>query len=188
LLRRSLLSQAVVVSGSVDSDASKKDGAPIRPSTDRAQGRDVPAFLTEEALLRLVEGLRAQREQLARSDQPPKPDGATELHRNNEERRFSEPEAASLQPGAQALGKAQKRTADWLIVRTQIGLRSENPPLAPGADQLKIRAEEPAPLHEKAAGFFDLCFDAKRSAEIMLQRIRRFVGSISNNHPPDRCR
>jgi hypothetical protein len=43
-------------------------------------------------------------------------------------------------------------------------------------------------LHEKAAGFFDLCFDAKRSAEIMLQRIRRFVGGISNNHPPDRCR
>ena len=29
-------------------------------------------------------------------------------------------------------------------------------------------------LREKAAGFLDLCFDAKRAAEITLQPIRRF--------------
>jgi uroporphyrinogen decarboxylase len=29
-------------------------------------------------------------------------------------------------------------------------------------------------LREKAAGFLDLCFDAKRAVEITLQPIRRF--------------
>lgn len=49
------------MSGSVDSEASKKDGALIRPATDRAQGGDTPSLLTEDALLRLEEGLRAAR-------------------------------------------------------------------------------------------------------------------------------
>ena len=47
------------MSNSLDSAASKKDGALIRPATDRAaKGGDPPAFLTEEARLRLEEGLR----------------------------------------------------------------------------------------------------------------------------------
>jgi hypothetical protein len=46
------------MSGSVDSVASKKDGALIRPATDRAKVGHSFAFLTEEALLRLEEGLR----------------------------------------------------------------------------------------------------------------------------------
>jgi transcriptional regulator with XRE-family HTH domain len=78
------------------------------------------AFLTEEALLRLEEGLRAQREQQAG-------------------RRFSEPDAASSRPGAQALGKAKKRTAE---VSTQIDAISEKPPLAPGADHSDVRTDE----------------------------------------------
>jgi hypothetical protein len=69
------------MSGSVDSEASKKDGALIRPGSDRAQGGDLPPFFTEEALLRLEEGLRAQREQ-------------------QEGRRFSEPDAASPHSGS----------------------------------------------------------------------------------------
>jgi hypothetical protein len=89
----------------VDSEASKKDGAPIPPATDRAQADAAPALLSEGALLRLEEALRAVR----------------------------------------ALGKAEKRTADWLVVSTQTGAINETPPLAPSADQHKIRAEEPVP-------------------------------------------
>jgi ferric-dicitrate binding protein FerR (iron transport regulator) len=59
--------------------------------------------------------------------------------------RFSEPDAASSQAEAQALSKAEKRTADWLIVSTQIEAISENPPLAPSSDQPKIRTEEHIP-------------------------------------------
>ena len=46
-----------------DSEASKKDGALIRPATGRAQSGDAPALFTEEALLRLEERLHAQRVQ-----------------------------------------------------------------------------------------------------------------------------
>jgi hypothetical protein len=46
------------MSNSLDSAASKKDGALIRPGTERAKGGDSPAFLTEETRLRLQEGLR----------------------------------------------------------------------------------------------------------------------------------
>jgi hypothetical protein len=46
------------MSSSVDSVASKKDGALIRPATDRAKVGHSPAFLTEEARLKLKEGLR----------------------------------------------------------------------------------------------------------------------------------
>ncbi|HEY2533290.1 MAG TPA: hypothetical protein VGJ20_36055 [Xanthobacteraceae bacterium] len=60
-----------------------------------------------------------------------------------EGRLFSEPETTSSSHEAQVLGKAEKRTADWLIVSTQIEAISKNPPLAPSADQPKIRMEEP---------------------------------------------
>jgi hypothetical protein len=55
----------------------------MRPSTDRAQRGNAPAFLTKEVLLRFEEGLRAQREQRARSDQPTKQfiDGGASLCR-----------------------------------------------------------------------------------------------------------
>jgi hypothetical protein len=43
---------------SLDTATSKKDGALIRPATDRAKGSDAPAFFTGEARLRLEEGLR----------------------------------------------------------------------------------------------------------------------------------
>jgi len=46
-----------------DSRSLKKDGALIRPATGRSQSDDLPAFFTEEAMLRLEGGLRAQREQ-----------------------------------------------------------------------------------------------------------------------------
>src|SRR5579859_4901721 len=49
------------MSNSVDSEASKKDGALIPAATDRSEGSAAPAFFTEEALLRLEEGLRAAR-------------------------------------------------------------------------------------------------------------------------------
>jgi hypothetical protein len=42
----------------------------------------------------------------------------------------------------QAIGKVEKRIADWLIVSTQIEAIGENLPLAPGADQPEIRTEE----------------------------------------------
>jgi hypothetical protein len=104
-----------------DSEASKKDGALNGPATDRAQGGDAPAFMTEEALLRLEEGLRVQREQ-------------------QEGRLFSEPDTASSRHGAEALGKAEKRTAD--CVSTQIEGAGENPSLAPGAYQSDVRIDE----------------------------------------------
>ncbi len=47
-------------------EASKKDRALIRPATDGAQDGDLPPFFTEGAMLRLEEGLRAQREQQGR--------------------------------------------------------------------------------------------------------------------------
>jgi hypothetical protein len=58
LSRPSILIEAVVMSSSLGSAAPKKDGALIRPATDRVKGGDPPAFLTEEARLRLEEGLR----------------------------------------------------------------------------------------------------------------------------------
>jgi hypothetical protein len=59
-----------------------------------------------------------------------------------EGRRFSELNATSLRPEAQALGKAEKRTADWRIVSTQIEAIRENPPLASGADQSDTSIDE----------------------------------------------
>jgi hypothetical protein len=58
LSRPSFLTQAVDMPSSVDSAASKKNGALIRPPIDRAEGGDPPAFLTEDVRLRLEEGLR----------------------------------------------------------------------------------------------------------------------------------
>jgi hypothetical protein len=178
------------MSDSVDSEASKKD-ALIPPAADRTRG-DTPALLTEGALLRLEEGLRAARlgQSLPfpapASQAPPplsvppqqpatmqRPEHATlpgqsspstvapsqetppsPTQRGEQEtpsppmqegQCFSEPDAASSQPEAAVLGTAEKRTADWLIVSTRIDTISENPPLAPRADQLKIRTEEPIP-------------------------------------------
>jgi hypothetical protein len=62
-------------------EAPKKDDTLIRPATEGAQDGDLPAFFTEGAMLRLEEGLGAQREQ-------------------QERRHFSEPDAA-----AQAVGE-----------------------------------------------------------------------------------
>jgi hypothetical protein len=117
-----------------DSEASKKDGAPIRPATDRAQGGDTSAFLTERALPRLAEGLRDQR------DPRSKADGATELRRNNEGRRFSEADALLcallLVVGAVALPDWQKaRTAgpiDAALVNIEAGRAAS---VAPDNDQ-----------------------------------------------------
>jgi hypothetical protein len=46
------------MSSSLGSAAPKKDGPLIGPAIDRAKGGDPPAFLPEEARLRLEEGLR----------------------------------------------------------------------------------------------------------------------------------
>jgi hypothetical protein len=108
--------QAMVMSSSIDSEAPKNDAVVIRLATDRAQGGNTPAFFTEESLLRLEDGLSAQREQ-------------------HEERRFSEPDAPGSSSGRQ----------DWPTVSTQIEPISENTPLAPGAERPKIPTEEPAP-------------------------------------------
>jgi hypothetical protein len=72
---------------------------PVRPSQARPQSpprhqRPGGSFFTEEALLRLEEGLRAQREQ-------------------QEGRRFSEPDAASPQPGSSGA------LPDWLIASSR---------------------------------------------------------------------
>jgi hypothetical protein len=132
------------MSNSVPSEASKKDVALIHPATDRAQGGDARAFLTETALLRLEAGLRAQREQPAETLAPLMQRAEQETP-SQEGRLFSEPDAASSRLGAQPLGEAEMRTADWLIVSSQIETISESPALAPRADQPKIRAEEPVP-------------------------------------------
>jgi hypothetical protein len=95
--------QAVIMSSSADSEALKKDGALNRRATDRSQGDDAPAFMTKEALLRLEEGLRVQREQRERG-------------------RFSEPEATSARSGISSGRQGS----------TQIEPISENAPLAPG--------------------------------------------------------
>jgi hypothetical protein len=178
------------MSGPVDSEALKKDGGLIRPVTDRAQGGDSSAFLTEEALLRLEEALRGALH-WQRSPSTVAPSQETPPPPMQEGRRFSEQDAArprapdngfavdragahqqrrngSLgereprgeivavagdQPHAhgdpprhngkavvfelveQALGKVEKRIADWLIVSTQIEAIGENLPLAPGAEE-----------------------------------------------------
>ncbi len=115
---RALAIQAVLMSGSVDPEAAKTDGALIRPATGRAQGGFAPAFFTEEALLRLEEGLIAQREQ-------------------QEGQRFSEPDAASSRPGSSSGRQGS----------TQIDPVSENAPLVPGdpvltsGDEARIQNE-----------------------------------------------
>jgi hypothetical protein len=126
-----LLSQAVVMASSADSEASKKDGAQVPSATDRVQGGALPAFFTEDSLLRLEAGLRAQREQQ---------DG----------RRSFEPDAASSQPGnSGALRDRLSVSAEVEPINENAPLVepiSENAPLAPGAEQSKILKEEPVPL------------------------------------------
>lgn len=112
---------AVVMASSVSPESSKKDGVPIRPATDPAQGGGSPALFTEEALQRLEAGLRAQREQQGG-------------------RRFREPDAAASLP------RNSSALRDRLSGNPQIEPMSENAPLAAGADQFEIRNEEPVPL------------------------------------------
>jgi hypothetical protein len=136
-------SRVVGMSGSVHSQASKKDGAPIRPATDRAQGGDAPAFLTDEVLLRFEEGLRAQREQRTRSDQPPKPDDTTELRRHEEGR--PEPDAAYSPPGARALGNAGLMLCALLIVLGAAALGALKARTAGPSHAPPVNIEAPGP-------------------------------------------
>ena len=59
------------------------------------------------------------------------------------------------------------------LLRVLAGEREPNPPLWLMRQAGRYLPEYRA-LREKAAGFLDLCFDAKRAAEITLQPIRRF--------------
>jgi len=74
--------ETLVMPKSLDSE---KNVAPIAPANDQASACNTPALFTEEALLRLQEGLRAQGEQRPRADQPTKSNGAKELCRDNEQ-------------------------------------------------------------------------------------------------------
>jgi hypothetical protein len=99
----------------------KKDDAPIRPAINRAQGGDLPPFFTEEAMLRLEGGLRAQREQ-------------------QETRRFCKPDAASSPP------RDPSALRDRLSESAQIEPITKDGLLAPGGGESKIRKEETVPL------------------------------------------
>ena len=59
------------------------------------------------------------------------------------------------------------------LLRVLAAEREPNPPLWLMRQAGRYLPEYRA-LREKAAGFLDLCFDAKRAAEITLQPIRRF--------------
>lgn len=102
------------MSTSVDTEAA--NGAVIRPAIDRVQGGHGPAFLTDIAVLRLREGLRAQREQ---------PIGLRSSERN----------PAPSRPGSQ----------DWLNADSHIKPTTEDFSLIPSADELAIRTKEPVP-------------------------------------------
>ncbi len=134
LSRPSILSQAVVMAGSVDSEASKNDDAPIRPANDRAQRGDLPSIFTEEALLQLEEGLRVQREQ-------------------PERRRFSEPQAQSSRPVSSGALR------EGLSVSAQSEPISANAAMAPAVDQPKIPQEKhvPSPSWPKQKMALVLC-------------------------------
>ena len=135
-------SRAVVMSDSVDCETSKKDGAPSCPANDRAQGGDAPAFLTEGVLLRFEEGLRAQREHRAHSDQSPKAEGAAGLSDDNEERRFSEPDAVYSRAGARPLGMAGLLLCALLLVIAAAALRiSLKAPSAGSSDAAPVNIE-----------------------------------------------
>jgi hypothetical protein len=101
------------MANSVDSEA----------STDRVQDGGLPAFFTEDALLRLEAGLRAQREQ--------------------QDGRLFEPDTASSRPGNSGAVR------DRLSVSAGIRLISEKASLAPGAEQPEFRKEQPVPLRRR---------------------------------------
>jgi hypothetical protein len=101
----------------------------MRPATDQAQGGDVPAFLTEEALLRLEQGLRAAFPGSPSQEIPPQ----LPPPQRRPTPALRPQDAASSRPGVQALGRAEKRSADWSVASTPIEAISENPPLAPAA-------------------------------------------------------
>jgi hypothetical protein len=79
------------------------DGALIRPATDRVQDGDLPPFLTEEALLRLEERLRAQRVQ-------------------QEGRRFLGQEERSQPAGPPAGASEPQKPADTQFAEPTLGL------------------------------------------------------------------
>jgi len=135
------------MTGSADSGSSKRGGVPIRPEADRADGGEAPAFLgmNEAALLRLEAGLRAQREQQARSPSPPRRSGATEPGRDSQGRRAAQPDPAPPLLEARRPGKGQARAAAHpFLAFMQVEARSESPPLAPEADQPEARLQERA--------------------------------------------
>src|SRR5579863_1292310 len=111
----------VVMSSSVDSDAAKKGDALIPATTDHAQSGDGPRMLTEKALLRLEEALRAQHKQAGR------------------QRPFSAVDAATSQPGSSGISR---RTP---IIRGRIEQIAESPPLAPGTSQSQLPTEQHVP-------------------------------------------
>jgi hypothetical protein len=109
------------MSSSVDSDAAKKGDALIPATADRAQSGDGPRMLTERALLRLEEALRAQHKQAGR------------------QRPFSAVDAATSQPGSSGVSLKPP------IIRGRIEQIAESPPLAPGAGQSQIPTEQHVP-------------------------------------------
>ena len=145
-----------------DSETSKKDGELIRPATDRVRCGFVPAFFTDEALLRLEEGLRSSSspfpalpaptmqhpEDPTLPRHPPLPpnfllkraEQETPSAPMHEGRGFSGPNAASLRPATQTLGKAETADGRLACRDTQIEATRENP-LVSGADQSDIRMD-----------------------------------------------
>ncbi len=157
--RLSLLSQAVIMSSYPDSDASKKDGALVRPAANRAQGGDFPEFFTEHAVLQLEEGLRAQREQQEgrlfakqASAAPAAPAAPAEQPNELDTQGaatppVSETVTAARTPGEEADAASTRLRSsgalrDRLIVSTRIEPIRENPPLVPGDPVLMSDDEE----------------------------------------------
>lgn len=100
------------MSSSVDTAASKKDGALIRPTTDRAKGS------TEEALLRLEEGLRdagLRAALLVLGQNPASPERSSQTPSQSPPREQS---GAAQRPGAAFL-------TEEAVLRLEEGLRAQ---------------------------------------------------------------
>ncbi len=151
--RLSLLAERLIISSRVDYDASKKEGALISPAVNRAQGGDLPEFFTEHAVLRLEQGLRAQREQQegrlfaqqapAAPAVPATPAAPAEHSNKFETQGPATPPASETVTAAQTPPREEPDAAstrrgssgalrDWLIVSARIEQIRENPPLVPG--------------------------------------------------------
>lgn len=107
------------MSTSADAERLNRDGALTGPATESAHDACGPAFLSDLALVRLREGLRAQREQQLGLP-------------------FSETEGASSRL------ESSESWQDWHNVVSHIEPIAENPPLAPNADESAIQVPEPA--------------------------------------------